>query len=164
MNDAFGHPQSIVVLGGTSEIARNLVELLAPPRCRSLVLAGRDAAGLESAAAAFRPTVARVETVAFDADDPSGAEKTVAACVDAAGEAVDLVVVAVGDLGDTEKDEATAGSSYSPRWRGTGSGVPTSSTAPPKPASTRSRWVSAKRCEGRGCRCTPSVRASCAQR
>jgi decaprenylphospho-beta-D-erythro-pentofuranosid-2-ulose 2-reductase len=105
MNDAFGHPQSIVVLGGTSEIARNLVELLAPPRGRSLVLAGRDAAGLESAAAAFRPTVARVETVAFDADDPSGAEKTVAACVDAAGEAVDLVVVAVGDLGDPEKDE-----------------------------------------------------------
>ena len=28
MNDAFGHPQSVVVLGGTSDIARELVTLL----------------------------------------------------------------------------------------------------------------------------------------
>jgi decaprenylphospho-beta-D-erythro-pentofuranosid-2-ulose 2-reductase len=105
MNDAFGHPQSVVVLGGTSDIARSFVALLARERCRSLVLAGRDVAGLESSASVFRADVARVETIPFDADDPSTAEKTVAACFDAAGEPVDLVVVAVGDLGDPEKDE-----------------------------------------------------------
>ena len=105
MNDAFGHPQSVVVLGGTSDIARSLIALLARERCRSLVLAGRDAAGLESVAASFRPSVARVETVPFDADDASQAEKTVDACFHAAGEPVDLVVMAVGDLGHPETDE-----------------------------------------------------------
>jgi decaprenylphospho-beta-D-erythro-pentofuranosid-2-ulose 2-reductase len=49
--------------------------------------------------------VARVEAVPFDADDAFDAEKTVAACFDAAGEPVDLVVMAVGDLGHAESDE-----------------------------------------------------------
>jgi decaprenylphospho-beta-D-erythro-pentofuranosid-2-ulose 2-reductase len=105
MNDAFGHPQSVVVLGGTSDIARSLVEVVARPRCRSLVLAGRDAGRLESAAGLFRSAVAHVDVVSFDAAEPADAEKVVAACFDAAGEAVDLVVLAVGDLGDPEKDE-----------------------------------------------------------
>lgn len=105
MNDPFGRPQSVVVLGGTSDIAQHLMTLLAGERCRSLVLAGRNAADLESVAGGFRPTVLRVETVAFDADDVSDAEKTVAACFGAAAEPVDLVVMAVGALGDPENDE-----------------------------------------------------------
>jgi decaprenylphospho-beta-D-erythro-pentofuranosid-2-ulose 2-reductase len=104
MNDAFGHPQSVVVLGGTSDIARSLIDVLAGERCRSLVLAGRDAAALEATADAFRPAVSRVEWVRFDAEEPENAEKTIAACFDAAGEAVDLVVMAVGALGDPETD------------------------------------------------------------
>ena len=47
MNDAFGHPQSVVVLGGTSDIARELVALLVADRGRSVVLAGRDRVALE---------------------------------------------------------------------------------------------------------------------
>jgi decaprenylphospho-beta-D-erythro-pentofuranosid-2-ulose 2-reductase len=105
MNDAFGRPQSVVVLGGTSDIGRALVERLARQRCRSLVLAGRDGPTLAAAAGAFRSAVARVETVPFDAEDPAGAEKTVAACFEAAGEAVDLLVMAVGDLGHPGEDE-----------------------------------------------------------
>jgi decaprenylphospho-beta-D-erythro-pentofuranosid-2-ulose 2-reductase len=105
VNDAFGHPQSVVVLGGTSDIARSVMVLLAHERCRSLVLAGRDVGSLEAVAASFRPSVAKVEAVPFDADNGSDAEKTVAACFDAAGEPVDLVVMAVGDLGDPETDE-----------------------------------------------------------
>jgi decaprenylphospho-beta-D-erythro-pentofuranosid-2-ulose 2-reductase len=104
VNDAFGHPQAVVVLGGTSEIARTLVGQVAP-RCRSLVLAGRDPAALESAAGSFRPAIAHVETVPFDATDPTTAENAVVGCFDAAGEPVDLVVLAVGDLGDPEGDE-----------------------------------------------------------
>ena len=50
MNDAFGHPQSVVVLGGTSDIARELVALLVADRGRSVVLAGRDRVALERAA------------------------------------------------------------------------------------------------------------------
>jgi decaprenylphospho-beta-D-erythro-pentofuranosid-2-ulose 2-reductase len=107
VKDAFGHPQSIVVLGGTSDIARNVVELLAP-RCRSVVLAGRDAAALDAAAAAVRTGLTRVETVQFDARDPAGADKTIVRCFEAAGEPVDLVLVAVGELGDQDSDEADA--------------------------------------------------------
>src|SRR5208283_2715072 len=106
MNDAFGHPQSVVVLGGTSEIARQVVTLLAADRCRSVVLAGRDDVGLEDAAAELRHCVARVKTVAFDAAASEDTEKTVMRCCDAAGEAVDLVIVAVGELGLQEADEA----------------------------------------------------------
>ena len=78
---------------------RSLIALLARERCRSLVLAGRDAAGLEPVAASLRRTVARVATVPFDADDVPRPRGRSTRCFDAAGEPVDLVVMAVGDLG-----------------------------------------------------------------
>jgi decaprenylphospho-beta-D-erythro-pentofuranosid-2-ulose 2-reductase len=108
VNDAFGHPQSVVVLGGTSDIALELVRRLAAARCRSVVLAGRDATGLARAAAGLAPSVERTETVTFDAADPGGADETVARCFEKAGEDVDLVVVAVGELGLQDEDEADA--------------------------------------------------------
>ena len=104
MNDAFGHPQSIVVLGGTSDIARELVALLVADRGRSVVLAGRNQVALQRAAQEL-VDVDRVETVAFDAGHPDDVEKTVARCFDAAAEAVDLVIVAVGELGTQTTDE-----------------------------------------------------------
>ncbi len=105
MNDAFGHPQSIVVLGGTSDIARAIVAALAPERGRSVVLAGRDPAALAGYADTLGAAIARVETVAFDASEGDAADKTVARCFEAAGEDVDLVVLAVGELGTQELDE-----------------------------------------------------------
>ena len=98
MNDAFGHPQSIVVLGGTSDIARELVALLVADRGRSVVLAGRNQVALQRAAQELGE-VERVETIAFDAENPDDVETTVAQCFEAAAEAVDLVIVAVGELG-----------------------------------------------------------------
>ncbi len=105
MNDAFGHPQSTVVLGGTSDIARAVVAALAHERCRSVVLAGRDPAALDEDARRLRRAVARVETVGFDASEDAAADKTVTRCFEAAGEDVDLVVLAVGELGTQEVDE-----------------------------------------------------------
>ncbi len=105
MNDAFGHPQSVVVLGGTSEIAREVVTLLAAERCRSVVLAGRDPVMLENAAARLRRSVARVEVVPLHAATTEYVDKTVTQCFEAAGEAVDLVIVAVGELGLQAADE-----------------------------------------------------------
>lgn len=105
MNDAFGHPQSVVVLGGTSDIARELVALLDADRVRSVVLAGRDPMALEQAAEAVRHRVARVEMLTFDAATLDSVDKTVTRCFEAAGEAVDLVIVAVGELGRQEADE-----------------------------------------------------------
>lgn len=106
MENAFGQPQSVVVLGGTSDIADALVGELVAARARTVILAGRNpetlAAAAERAATAGATTTA---TVVFDAADPSNAEATVRACFDAAQTPVDLVVVAVGYLGDQLADE-----------------------------------------------------------
>jgi decaprenylphospho-beta-D-erythro-pentofuranosid-2-ulose 2-reductase len=103
--DAFGHPQSVVVLGGTSDIAREIVNLLAQQRCRSVVLAGRDASALERTAGELSHSVANVATVTFDATS-TDVDKTVRQCFEAANEQVDLVIIAVGELGVQETDEA----------------------------------------------------------
>jgi decaprenylphospho-beta-D-erythro-pentofuranosid-2-ulose 2-reductase len=114
MNDAFGHPQSVVVLGGTSEIAREIVRALSTGRCRSVVLAGRNAGMLERAAVELREggegierveRVERVETVSFDAATADEVDKVIRRCFEAAGEPVDLVIMAVGRLGKPEEDE-----------------------------------------------------------
>ncbi len=106
MNDAFGHPQSVVVLGGTSDIARELVSLLVEDRGRSVVLAGRDHLALEKAAEEVGRGGPRVQTLTFDAGILEDAEKTVMRCFEAAAEPVDVVIVAVGELGVQEVDEA----------------------------------------------------------
>ena len=105
MNDAFGHPQSVVVLGGTSDIARELVALLFADRGRSVVLAGRDRIALERAVQDLCHSFAHVETVTFDAGTLDDVDKTVLRCFEAAAEAVDLVIVAVGELGHQQVDE-----------------------------------------------------------
>ncbi len=105
MNDAFGHPQSVVVLGGTSDIALELVAQLGLERGRSVVLAGRDRAALERAADDLRHQVARVETVPFDAATLDDVEKNVVRSFEVAAEAVDMVIVAVGELGSQTADE-----------------------------------------------------------
>ena len=106
MYDAFGHPQSVVVLGGTSDIAREIVNALAGQRCRTVVLAGRDASALRQAASDLGGSVANVATVPFDATSIDDVDKTVRLCFEAANEQVDLVIMAVGELGVQETDEA----------------------------------------------------------
>jgi decaprenylphospho-beta-D-erythro-pentofuranosid-2-ulose 2-reductase len=99
MNDAFGRPQSVVVLGGTSEIAGALVDALVSHRCRTVVLAGRNPDALADAGArARRSGATKVDVVTFDATDTKKAEATVARCFSAAGDTVDLVLVTVGLL------------------------------------------------------------------
>jgi decaprenylphospho-beta-D-erythro-pentofuranosid-2-ulose 2-reductase len=100
MRDAVGAVQSVLVLGGSSEIAQALVDRLVASRCRSVVLAGRDPAALEQAAARHRRAgAAEVEVVAFDALDPSSHRDVVDAVFEAHGD-IDMVVVAFGVLGD----------------------------------------------------------------
>jgi decaprenylphospho-beta-D-erythro-pentofuranosid-2-ulose 2-reductase len=104
--DAFGHPQSVVVLGGTSDIAQEIVKVLAGQRCRTVVLAGRDASALERTAGELGRSVANVATISFDATSTDDIDKTVRQCFEAANEPVDLVIMAVGELGLQETDEA----------------------------------------------------------
>jgi decaprenylphospho-beta-D-erythro-pentofuranosid-2-ulose 2-reductase len=96
--DAFGQPQSVVVLGGTSDLAGAIVDALVRRRCRTVVLAGRDEARLSDAArAALDAGAERVPTVRFDASRVTDAARVVDECFDAAG-TVDLVLLAVGVL------------------------------------------------------------------
>jgi decaprenylphospho-beta-D-erythro-pentofuranosid-2-ulose 2-reductase len=105
MNDAFGRPNSVLVLGGTSDIARAVVRALIAEGCKKVVLAGRDPAGLTSAAAEAKEAGADfVATVAFDATDVDQAGAVVDSGFSAVGR-VDLVLIAVGLLYDDEADE-----------------------------------------------------------
>jgi decaprenylphospho-beta-D-erythro-pentofuranosid-2-ulose 2-reductase len=106
VQDAFGRPQRLVVLGGTSDIAVAIASRLCAERVEHVVLAGRDDALLDRSAATLRGAGAPdVSVVRFDATDPASAGETVAACFEVAGGPVDLVVVAVGALGVQGDDE-----------------------------------------------------------
>ena len=59
-----------------------------------------------STATELRQSVAHVEVVPFDAATTGDVDKTITQCSRSAGEAVDLVIVAVGELGAQETDEA----------------------------------------------------------
>ncbi|MGW6904559.1 decaprenylphospho-beta-D-erythro-pentofuranosid-2-ulose 2-reductase [Streptomyces sp. NPDC054940] len=103
MKDAFGIPQSLLVLGGTSEIALATVRRLIARRTRTVWLAGRPSPALERSAADLRALGADVRTVAFDALDPESHE-TVLGKVFAEGD-IDMVLLAFGVLGDQARDE-----------------------------------------------------------
>ncbi|MBD0839249.1 MULTISPECIES: decaprenylphospho-beta-D-erythro-pentofuranosid-2-ulose 2-reductase [unclassified Streptomyces] len=103
MKDAFGMPQSLLVLGGTSEIALATARRLIARRTRTVWLAGRPSPALDRSAADLRALGAEVHTVAFDALDPESHE-TVLGKVFAEGD-IDLVLLAFGILGDQAHDE-----------------------------------------------------------
>jgi decaprenylphospho-beta-D-erythro-pentofuranosid-2-ulose 2-reductase len=106
MIDATGRPQSVLVLGGASEIAQAVVADLVPGRCRTVILAGRPSERLDAAAAAASAAGAdTVETVAFDTTDLAGNPAVVADVFTRYGD-IDLVVAAAGALGDQDALEA----------------------------------------------------------
>src|SRR3954451_12314449 len=70
MKDALGAVQSVLVLGGTSEIGVATARALVRGRARTVVLAARDPSACAAAADALRADGAeRVETARFDATD-----------------------------------------------------------------------------------------------
>jgi len=100
MRDATGGVQSVLVLGGASDLALATVRRLVADRCRRVVLAGRPSSRLDAAAAALHAEGADVEVVAFDA----AATDTHAAVIGKAFSAgdIDVVLLAFGVLGDQE--------------------------------------------------------------
>ena len=106
MNDALGRPQSVLVLGGGSEIARALTARLTQTRTRRVVLAGRPGSvHLADAAAEAAAAAADVHTIDFDATDPPSVVAAVDRAFDDGGD-LDLVVIAFGVLGDQTAAEA----------------------------------------------------------
>ncbi|MDH3754869.1 MAG: SDR family NAD(P)-dependent oxidoreductase [Acidimicrobiia bacterium] len=98
MNDAFGRPQTALVLGGTSDIAVATLRRLAPTLER-LVLAGRDIGALERVGSdvAACGDIA-VETLEFDAAAPEHHAEVIESAAAFLGD-IDLVLVAFGQLG-----------------------------------------------------------------
>ena len=104
MNNAVGSAQSVLLLGGTSEIGLSITSLLVSRGTKRVVLAGRDTKAMDQVVDDLRSKGAdKVSTVLFDASDP-------VSCVSAVQEGfsggdIDLVVMAVGVLGDQQIDE-----------------------------------------------------------
>jgi len=103
MRDALGSVQSVLVLGGGSDIGLATVRALVAQRARRVVLAARRPDGLDAEIEELRRAGAeQVDTVAFDADEVESHERVVAEAFERLGD-VDLVLVAFGVLGDQER-------------------------------------------------------------
>jgi decaprenylphospho-beta-D-erythro-pentofuranosid-2-ulose 2-reductase len=105
MKDALGAVQSVLVLGGSSEIALATVKKLASARTNNVVLAGHNPDNLKHAQVQLEAAgVSNVSTTAFDALDFPSHEQFVTSTFDEHG-GFDLVLVCFGLLGDQEHDE-----------------------------------------------------------
>jgi decaprenylphospho-beta-D-erythro-pentofuranosid-2-ulose 2-reductase len=102
MRNALGDIQSLLVLGGSSEIGLATAETFARNGCRTVVLAGRDLERLETAAARVRAAgAATASTIAFDADHTDAHPQVIERIFDEHGD-IDCVLVAFGVLGDAD--------------------------------------------------------------
>jgi len=97
MENALGEAQTIVVLGGTSDIGRAIAARLVSPATRTIVLAGRRPDEMR-VAELERPGLT-IATAPFDATDAAGHDAFVRDLVAAHGD-LDVVVVAFGELVD----------------------------------------------------------------
>lgn len=103
--DALGSPQSVLVLGGGSEIALAIVKALPRSRLNRVVLAGRPSPALDDAATQLTASgIPGVTTLGFDATQTDTHESLINAVFDAAD--VDIVILAFGMLGDQFASEA----------------------------------------------------------
>ena len=100
MRDAVGNINSVLVLGGASEIATETVKLLASRRCRRVVLAVRDTAKVADLLDEHRALGMEATAVAFDAADTHSHQKVIDG-VFADGD-IDVVISAFGVLGNQD--------------------------------------------------------------
>ena len=101
MENAFGEPQTIVLLGGTSEIGLAIVRELINPTTRTVVLACRDTDAGERAAKGLRHDALAVEVVPFDGA-ATDTHSELARSFSAKYGDLDVAVVAFGLLGDRD--------------------------------------------------------------
>lgn len=109
MIDAVGNPQSLLLLGGTSDIALAIAEKYLSARPLRVVLAARPSQRRDEAAERLKTGGAEVTTIDFDAAD-TDSHPAVLDRAFADGD-IDVTVVAFGLLGDPEQawqDHTTA--------------------------------------------------------
>jgi decaprenylphospho-beta-D-erythro-pentofuranosid-2-ulose 2-reductase len=99
MRNALDEPQTIVVLGGTSDIGVAIARALSGPVTRHVVLACRDTQAGAAVAAALDLGPAEVAVVPFEATDSGSHPGFVDDLVERFGD-LDVVVLAFGVLGD----------------------------------------------------------------
>lgn len=101
MMDALGAPQSVLLLGGTSDIALAVVRRYATSRPPRVVLAARPGERRTAAAAELVELGCTVEEVDLEARDTGSHAATIKQSF--AGGDIDVAVVAFGILGDAEQ-------------------------------------------------------------
>jgi decaprenylphospho-beta-D-erythro-pentofuranosid-2-ulose 2-reductase len=104
VNNAIREPQTILVLGGGSDIGQAIVHELASPSLRTVILAGRH--DQLSMATPLAPSV-EVVSMNFDALDHAGHDAFVRDVAERYGD-LDVVIQAFGQLGDDIGDDPVA--------------------------------------------------------
>jgi decaprenylphospho-beta-D-erythro-pentofuranosid-2-ulose 2-reductase len=105
VKDALGAVQTVLVLGGASDIGIAVAARLAGARRATVALAGRHPDALCTAGDRVRSAGAgRVEIIEFDATDTASHEQFVAGLPESLGD-IDVVIVAFGLLGEQAVDE-----------------------------------------------------------
>lgn len=101
MNDVTGMPQSAVVVGGGSEIARSTLVELARHRLRRVLLVGPRPGSLQATAAVLEPLGVEVHTSEVDVARSGDLDRLGVIAKERLGE-IDLVLVATGQLGTAD--------------------------------------------------------------
>ncbi len=99
MNNAIQQPQTILVLGGASDIGQAIVHALASPSLRTVILAGRHTP--IELSTPLRAGEVNVVSVDFDALDHAGHETLIRSLAEQHGD-LDVVIQAFGQLGSTD--------------------------------------------------------------
>ena len=106
MQDALGEAQSVLVLGGGSDIGKALCLRLISGRCRTVILAGRPEDDMEPVAEALTKAGATtVEMVHWESTDFESHRKVIDDVFDRFGD-IDLVYAPAGILGSQPAFEA----------------------------------------------------------
>jgi decaprenylphospho-beta-D-erythro-pentofuranosid-2-ulose 2-reductase len=101
MDNSLGEPQTMVLLGGTSDIGLAIVRELLSPAVRTIVLCCRDVAAGERVGHGLRSDTVTVDVRAFDATDAASHAALLDGIVADHGD-IDIVVHAAALLGDDE--------------------------------------------------------------
>jgi decaprenylphospho-beta-D-erythro-pentofuranosid-2-ulose 2-reductase len=105
VNNAVNQPQTILVLGGTSDIGQAIVSALVSPALRRVILAVRHPGEVDVDSMSFGS--ADIVAVHFDATDVESHETLVVDLADRFGD-LDVVIQAFGQLGEPGLDDPAA--------------------------------------------------------
>jgi len=120
MQNSFGEPQTVLLLGGTSDIGLAIVHRLVTPTLQQVVLACRNPDDASAAVAELGVGGVTASAIAFDATDSAGHAAFIEDVVEQVGD-LDVVVLAFGVLGEQaefDDDPAKAAAAVTVNYTG----------------------------------------------